>query len=161
MRRIAFWLFVFGLSGCVSGERHGTLRGDVSALRLVDDRAGPGDDQVRVSSPDNRLPDALWLKRDGAITGEVFVDARMDNDAVTRQPIVRIQLAPSASQQFAQLTRANIGHRIAVVVNGVVIAAPVVITPMLNGTMVVTGLNADQSQTLVMRLMGTKAPAKP
>ena len=81
-------------SGVVAGKNK--LASDYLALRLVDDRAGPGDDQVRVSSSENGLPDALWLKRDGAIAGEVFVNARVDNDAVTRQPIVRVQLTPSA-----------------------------------------------------------------
>jgi preprotein translocase subunit SecD len=62
---------------------------------------------------------SVWLKREGAIEGPLVVDAH--TGSVEEEAVVLFTLTPEAADRFAALTRANIGHRVAMVVNGKVV----------------------------------------
>src|SRR5687768_12572377 len=91
------------------------------AIRIVDEN---GDAQFRLSGadlvPTFKNGGAVWLKREGAIEGQLVVDAHvgtgMDGTAV-----VGFTLTPEALDQLAALTRANIGQRLVFVVNDKVV----------------------------------------
>jgi preprotein translocase subunit SecD len=98
------------------------------AIRIVDENM----DGRALSGPaaDDRYPNARigppnlgarWLKREGGIEGELaeaHVAPREDKNFV-----VRFALTPKGRDEFDALTRANIGHWLAVVVDGQIVMA--------------------------------------
>ena len=138
-------------------------------IRVVDESVdkdtlqGPkGDDRVRMAKPDKGMPELLWLKREGQIDGDALAEAHV-NTSHDRKPVIEFTLTSSARNQFAEMTRNNIGHRLAVVVNGRVITAPIVMEPMLGGRGQITGdfTTEAQANALVAEMMGTNRPVKP
>jgi beta-lactamase regulating signal transducer with metallopeptidase domain len=121
------------------------------AFRVVDDaiaenvgQAPAGEDRLPTFEPGMQAPSAVWLKRQGAIEGGVVSEAHVTTGP-DGKPMVLFTLTPRARDQFAALSRANIGRRIAVVVNGSVVASPVVKEPMLSGKVQISG-NYSQAE---------------
>lgn len=88
------------------------------AIRIVDESADvpsrlPGAALV----PNFKGGGSIWLKREGAIEGPLVVDAHVGTGA-DGSAVVLFTLTPEAADRFAALTRANVGHRLAMVVNG-------------------------------------------
>lgn len=73
--------------------------------------------------PNSRLglpnPGAQWLKREGGIEGEL-AEAHIA-DGAGGETVVLFSLTPKGREQFAALTRANLGHRLAIVVDGKIV----------------------------------------
>jgi beta-lactamase regulating signal transducer with metallopeptidase domain len=137
------------------------------SIRVVDETVGkdalqgPADDErVRMAHPGDG---ALWLKRKGQIDGDILADASVGNDRQTGKPIIVFRFTPKGRDQFAEITRNNIGHRLAVVVNGTVITAPTVVGPILGGSGQITGDFATEAEANVVaaEMMGTNHPVKP
>jgi beta-lactamase regulating signal transducer with metallopeptidase domain len=136
-------------------------------IRVVDESVGKdilqgpkGDDHVRIAKPDKGMPTGLWLKREGRIDGDALAEAHVSTSP-DGQPVIEFRLTPNARDQFAEMTRENIGHRLAVVVNGTVITAPTVRGPMLGGRGQITGDFTTQAEAnaLVAEMMGMNHPA--
>jgi len=90
------------------------------SIRVVDES---GDVPIQPVNAD-LLPNfkgggSVWLKREGAIEGPFVVEAH--TGSVEGEAVVLFTLTPGAADRFASLTRANIGHRVAMVVNGKVV----------------------------------------
>ncbi|MFV0478108.1 MAG: protein translocase subunit SecD [Parahaliea sp.] len=66
------------------------------------------------------------LERRAVMTGEHIEDAQMSFNANTRQPVVTFKLDHKGAQQFSELTRANIGRALAIVLDNKVLTAPVI-----------------------------------
>jgi beta-lactamase regulating signal transducer with metallopeptidase domain len=105
-------------------------------MRLIDDRADPATrpQAARVASPDGDL----WLEREVPITGAMVSSAVANIDPDGR-PIVKFALTPAGKSRFAELTRQNIGRRIAVLVDDKVVFAPVIRSQILNGSGEISG----------------------
>jgi len=115
------------------------------AIRIVDESVaqgalqGPvGDDRVQVAHPGNGMPAELWLKREEQIEGDALADAKA-SISKNGMPIIEFELTPKGRDQFASLTQENVGHKIAFVINGKVITAPVVMDPIQGGKGYITG----------------------
>jgi preprotein translocase subunit SecD len=91
------------------------------AIRIVDES---GDAPSRSSGADlvANFKDggSIWLKREGAIEGLLVLDAHVGTGG-DGSAVVLFTLTPDAADRFAALTRANVGHRLAMVVNGKVV----------------------------------------
>lgn len=140
------------------------------AIRVVDDSVAqnaqqgpPGDDHVPTSVPERSkgIPDALWLKREGAIQGSVVSEAHV-SVGPDGKALVQFSLTPEGRDRFAALSRENIGHRLAVVVNGAVVASPTVREPMVEGKGQISG-NFTEAETgaLAAEMTGTNRPTAP
>jgi hypothetical protein len=124
------------LVACEATTQAGLQGGNVPfAIRVVDESVrgdvlqGPPDaDRVPVSLPPGVPPGAKWLKREGGIEGNVRVEAH-DSAAPDGKPIIAYTFIWSAhaADQFAALTRENIGRQLAVVVDGQIARTPVVL----------------------------------
>jgi hypothetical protein len=88
------------------------------AFRLADDVARPGDQ--RVLGPDGR---ELWLASAAGIDRSVFASATSTTDAAGH-PSVDFVLTPAGQARVAAVTRANVGRRMALLVDGKVLWAP-------------------------------------
>jgi preprotein translocase subunit SecD len=93
--------------------------------------------------------------------GPVVVDAAdvADAEAVEDQAgagwSVTVQLTPEATDAFASATRAAVGDRFAILVDGRVVSAPTVQAPIGSGNIVVTvGLPEAEAKELADRLGG-------
>jgi beta-lactamase regulating signal transducer with metallopeptidase domain len=132
------------------------------SIRIVDERVpqdalqGPADDD-RMQG-DRPGDGALWLKREGQIEGDVLADARVRSEQ--GKPVIAFSLTPKGRDQFAEMTRDNLGRRLAIVVNNRVIDAPTVRMPILGGRGEITGGFTTQAQanTLVAEMTGTNDP---
>jgi beta-lactamase regulating signal transducer with metallopeptidase domain len=137
------------------------------AIRIVDEAVGKdvlqgpaGDDRVRIAYPGKGEPKELWLKREGKIADDALADARVRFEQ--GKPVIDFRLSAKARDQFAAMTRDNVGRRLAVVVNDKVIIAPTVKSPILGGAGQLSGNFTTQAEanTLVAEMMGTNHPSK-
>jgi SecD/SecF fusion protein len=66
------------------------------------------------------------LDRQSLLNGGDLTDARLGFDPNTQEPVVNFRLNQHGSEIFADITRANIGRAFAVVLDDVVVTAPVI-----------------------------------
>jgi preprotein translocase subunit SecD len=103
-----------------------------------------------------RADGALWLKSEGGMEGPFVGDARATKDA-DGQPVVEVTLTPDGRNRFAALTRANVGRRIAIVVNGTVVAASAIDAEMDDGLVVLSAnYTEEQARALAAELTDTR-----
>ena len=133
------------------------------SIRIVDEvyagnlQQGPaGDDRVQLAQPHLGEPQALWLKRQGKISGDVLAEAHVATGRDGR-PIIEFTFTPKAAAQFRALTRDNVGRRFAVVVNHRIVMAPVVKEPILGDSGEIDGrfASADAARAVIAEMMGT------
>lgn len=67
-----------------------------------------------------------------------------------QQPAVDIILAPGGVDRFARWTETHVGEALAVVQDGVVVLAPIVQEPILNGQLQLSGSGGDEATLLAM-----------
>ncbi len=119
--------------------------------------ADPKDARRRVetlSAPDE--PDGRLAVFPAALSGNVIEAARAGWSDYNGAPQIEITLRDEASERFCALTRAHEGERIAIVVDGEVLSAPLVHTPICAGAMVVTGgFSTEQARDLADALRWT------
>jgi len=139
-----------------------TMRPDF-AIRVVDETVGKdalrdhkGDDLVRVAMPSNDMHASLWLKRESQIDGNELAEAHaiIGRDG---KPAIEFRLTTAGRDQFSELTGDNVGHRLAIVVNGAVITAPTVRGAIRGGRGEITGdfKNNAEASKLASKMMGT------
>ena len=148
------------IAGCDRPDTPGTPR---FAILLVDENINsenaPPDAERVPASPESRdLPVAFFLRREGGMSGPFVADARVI-PAPDGQPAVEFTLTPEGRDRFAALTRANIGRRVAVVVNGAVVASSVIGAEMADGRAMLSGSYTDaQARALADELVATSTP---
>jgi preprotein translocase subunit SecD len=135
------------------------------AVRVIDESMDgrtqtgpPGENRVPNSTLGIGMPGWWWLKREGGIEGsiaEAHVGAAADG-----RPTVGLTFTPEGREKFAALTHASLGHRLAFVVNGTVIAAQIVGAEITEGKVMITGYYTEmEARTLVDEIMGAARPA--
>jgi preprotein translocase subunit SecD len=74
---------------------------------------------------------------------------------------VAVTLTSDGTTKMAAYTRANIGHYLVIARDGVVLSAPVVSTPILNGQAVITGqFDAAAARMLAVQLNSGRLPCR-
>ena|SRR5215469_3208889 len=153
------------LAACVAAECYGQPAKSF-AMRLVDgaitdsQQGPPDEDLVPTAESSKDSGNALWLKRDGQLGSDALADAYACIDPRTGEPLVRVTLTPAAAPMFAELTRQNMLHRIAIVVNGKVVSAPVVREPIRGGAVEISGnLTVSKAEALAAEMLGADLPA--
>ncbi len=104
---------------------------------------------------------ALKTTRDGQpqLTGDVVVDARHEYNQVKGSAEVTMIMNAQGSQIWAKLTRANIGHQIAIVLDGLVYSYPTVQSEIKGGVSQITGdFTISEAQDLANVLKSGKLP---
>ena len=85
----------------------------------------------------------LFLKRQVVLTGERLTDAQPGFDGQTHEPAVHLTLDAAGSRIFKELTRENIGKRMAILLiekgKGEVVTAPVIRTEIGGGRVQISG----------------------
>jgi preprotein translocase subunit SecD len=150
---------VLVIAGCDGSDAPGTPRFAIFLVdEGVDDGQAPGAERMPASPDSGDLPVAFWLRREGGMSGPFIADARMI-EAPDGQPAVEFTLTPAGRERFAALTRANIGRRVAVVVNGAVVASSVIGAEMTEGrAMLSANYTKAQAKALAAELIATATP---
>jgi hypothetical protein len=112
------------------------LTGRGVSIRLVD---GSGDPAVHRGETHVTFKDReLWLTPDAPITSDMAASARARSDAGER-PVVDVTLNAVGKARLDALTRANIGRRVAILVDGKIVAAPIIRDEMAQGRAEIAG----------------------
>lgn len=98
--------------------------------------------------------------KDTALDGKHFRAATVTLDPTTNIPIVQITFDEQGGQLFQELTKNNIGKRLAIFVGGQLVSAPTVQQEITGGTAVITGSqNFDEANKLALDLNTGAIPA--
>lgn len=113
--------------------------------------------QLNIDSQDVNIAGPLFDRTE--LSGKHLERATVDFDQVTGTPQVNLEFNGEGSDLFAQLTRENIGNRIAIYLDDVPISAPVVNSEITNGRAVITGgFTLEEARQLARRLNAGALP---
>ncbi|HKB87825.1 MAG TPA: protein translocase subunit SecD [Ignavibacteriaceae bacterium] len=94
------------------------------------------------------------------LTGGVITDAQSTIDPNTSQPVVNMEMNSEGAAEWARITGANINHRIAIILDGVVYSAPNVKSKITGGRSQIEGVgNLDEAKLLEIVLKAGALPA--
>ncbi len=102
---------------------------------------------------------AIRLSEDGKapLSGDAIVDAKADYDQQSGRPLVSMTMDNDGARIWAELTKKNIGHAVAIVLDGVVYSAPNVQTEITGGRSQITGnFTTEDTRDLASVLNGGK-----
>ena len=95
------------------------------------------------------------------LSGENLIDAQPRYDTISNEPIVAFSLDRLGSQRFGQATSKNIGKRIAILLDGEAISAPVIQDSITSGNGNISGNFTFQSATDLALLLRSGALPTP
>jgi protein-export membrane protein SecD len=95
-----------------------------------------------------------------AMSGENLTDAQPGFDQRTNEPIVTFRFNAVGAREFGRVTGERVGAPMAVVLDGVVLTAPIIREPILGGTGQISGnFSAESANDLAMLLRSGALPA--
>jgi preprotein translocase subunit SecD len=95
------------------------------------------------------------------LTGDLLADARVRIDTRFNEPYVAIDFNPVGARRFDQITAANVGRRMAIVLDDTVYSAPVIRERISGGSAQISGSFSEQEATdlaIVLRAGSLPAP---
>ena len=137
-------------------------------FQLVDESANAGsstvppeDEQLPLVNQTPGQPSIpIIVQRRIMVSGDRLTDAGAGFDQQTGQPIVNFRFDTVGARQFGDVTKDNVGHRFAIVLDKQVISAPVIISPILGGSGMITGGGSTKETTdLAILLRAGALPA--
>ncbi len=133
---------------------------DVQPTGAQGERPPPG----CVALPDEKDPNRIyWVKtsRRATVEGADLVDAQPSFDGQTGEPVVTFRFNQKGALKFARLTQANVGKPFAIILDGKVVSAPVIQTPILGGTGQISGrFTVEETRVMSAVLRSGALPAK-
>lgn len=95
------------------------------------------------------------------LTGAALSRAALAFDPTTREPLVSVQFNDEGSRLFAEVTRANVGRAMAIILDGTVISDPVIRDEIVGGTAQISGsFTPDEARSLARDLNYGALPVK-
>ncbi len=91
-----------------------------------------------------RSPIIVKTEPELGLTGDAVESARVSHDPMTGQAEVHFTLNSEGAIKFAQITRANVGQRLAIVLDGEVVSAPNINSVIPSGQGSITGSFSDK-----------------
>jgi len=96
----------------------------------------------------------VWLKPAILMSGTMVADARLSSDKFTNDPVIEFRLTDEGSLRFGAVTAANVGRRFAIVLDGAVLTAPVIRSPIRGGEGIINGaFDAATAKSLAQRIL--------
>ena len=141
------------------------------SFQLVDEAADPsaktapiGDDILpQMSDNPNLHPPPIVVQRRVMVSGDRLTDASQTNDQRTGMPAVSFRFDSVGAREFGDVTKENVNHRFAIVLDKQVISAPVINEPILGGSGIITGNFTTQTANnlaILLRAGALPAPLK-
>jgi preprotein translocase subunit SecD len=162
---------VVQLPGIQDPQRAKELIGKTAVLqfKLVDDtnsvqdalRDGPPPGDEILYGPMERGGRQPYLVESPVLmTGEVITDARVRPGTRLEGPYVAVELDPRGAQIFDEITGANVGRRLAIILDGTVYSAPVIRERIPGGQVQITGrFTIEEAHDLAIVLRSGALPA--
>jgi protein-export membrane protein SecD len=157
---------VVQLPGIEDPDRIKALLGKTARMtfRLVAEDVNPN---VAIPPPGvDFLPDEsmggakIAVRRRVEVDGANLTDARAGQNPQTGQWVVNFTLDSVGTRRFAEVSRANVGHRFAIVLDNKVISAPVIREPITGGRGQISGnFDAKSATDLALLLRAGALPA--
>jgi len=143
-------------------------------FQLVDEAADPaqiakgiipiGDELLKTKADDNRPSETLAIQKRIYVAGDRLTNAQQSFEQQTGQVVVTFNFDTTGARQFGDVTKNNVGHRFAIVLDKEILTAPVIQTPILGGSGQITGNFTVKSATelaVLLRAGALPAPLKP
>lgn len=94
------------------------------------------------------------------LSGDLLVDAHTTYDGQTGEPVVSFRFNATGARKFGDITSQNVGKLFAIVLDNKVITAPVIRSPILGGSGVISGnFTAESANDLSLLLRAGALPA--
>ncbi len=121
-------------------------------------------DVMAVSGVNEEFYTLYYVYREPELTGGVITRAQADVGAVgsssANQPVVNLTMNNEGSRDWARSTGANVGRRVAIVLDKKVHMAPEIIDKILDGRTVIEGLESmDEAKLMAIVLRAGSLPA--
>ncbi len=155
------------LPGVTNPERIKQLLGKTAkmAFYLVDESTTPYEAQRGKLSPSSFMAagedgyaNQYVLQRNVVVGGEHLTDAQVSYDAGA--PVVNFKFDSFGAKRFGNATRENVGKRLAIYLDGKVISAPVINSPIVGGSGIITGnFTTESARDLALMLRAGALPA--
>ncbi len=140
-------------------------------IRMVDDSAGALDAALQGKVPfgtelyTERGGGPLLIKKQVVLTGDRLTDAQPGFDNQTQEPAVHLSLDSAGAKIFKDVTRENVGKRMAILLiekgKGEVVTAPVIRTEIGGGRVQISGRMSTTEANDVALLLRAGALAAP
>ncbi|WP_019961495.1 protein translocase subunit SecD [Woodsholea maritima] len=115
---------------------------------------------VMILPSDDGYENFVAVKRRAVLSGENLASASQSFDQ-NGQPAVAFRFDTTGSQVFGEITSQNVGERFAIVLDGVVITAPRIRSPILGGSGIIEGsFTVQEASDLSTMLSAGALPAK-
>ena len=132
-------------------------------FQLVDETANvnapppPGDDVLQMQDNPNQK---IVVRKRVDVDGGDLTDARAGTNQQTGEWVVNFTFNSIGARRFGDVTRANVNHRFAIVLDGKVISAPVIREPITGGRGQISGnFTASSANDLAVLLRAGALPA--
>lgn len=112
---------------------------------------GEGLQERKLKSPGR----SVWLPAKPIITNENFLEARVEQ-IPNQVPNIMLKLNEEGAAILRKASREHVGRPLAVVVDGEVIMAPTIHTPMGAEVMISGGITVDEAKRIARSLSGSK-----
>jgi protein-export membrane protein SecD len=141
------------------------------SFQLVDEAADPaartapiGDDILPLMSENSKqVTSNIVVQRRVMVSGDRLTDAGASFDSRTGQPVVTFRFDSVGAREFGNVTKDNVGHRFAIVLDKQILSAPVIQEPILGGSGQITGSFTTQTAnnlSILLRAGALPAPLK-
>jgi RNA polymerase sigma factor (sigma-70 family) len=136
-----------GVAIVVLSSNNSTVVASAFQMRLVVDAASRDSDAMVLTTTNQPsgtvLRETLYVQKKVQLDQSALATALVSTNAMGALEI-DFSLTKTGKQQFAKLTRENIGRRLAIVVSGRVVSAPVILTEIPSGRGIVSGNFSEQ-----------------
>ncbi|WP_339864495.1 protein translocase subunit SecD [Paremcibacter congregatus] len=126
------------------------------------DRVPPGYERLPMAESERvpGLPDNLVVSKRKILTGENLKEAGLGYDQDNR-PVVSFRFDNFGGKRFADVTRKNVNRRFAIILDGEIISAPNIQSPILGGSGIITGnFTVESASELGLLLSAGALPAR-
>lgn len=124
---------------------------DLFEIRQVFEQ--PSADTIELELSRGALQEVLYVSKKPVLTQTAVQSASAGHDPLTGAPQIEIILTKPAQKTFSDLTRTNIGQRVAILLNGKVQNAPVIRQQISGGRIMITGnFNEDRARQLTEQI---------
>jgi len=133
-------------------------------IRFIDNSVSIDDARRGHVPPESELLSAAdgtpyLVEKQVTMSGDSLVDSQPGIDQATKQPIVSFRFNDAGARQFARITAQNVGRPMAIVVDNLVLAAPVIREPITGGSGQISGgFTLERANDLAVMLRSGALP---
>ena len=126
------------------------------AFRMVEEKSSPEFEKFA----DPKTGAFIYLRPEAVIENSALKEAHISVDPVWNKPVIKIALNEMARQKFEKFTTSNIGRRVAILIDGVVVKIVMIQERISSGQCIISGdFNQQEAERIAAGIM--LAPDKP